>query len=401
MAGALNHLLRKRDGGHARVGFAELFYDLVFVFAITQLSHSLIAHMTPLGFAETGLLFLATWWTWIYTAWATNWLDPEKAGVRLMLFVLMGAGLLFSLSIPQAFGDRGALFAAAFVFMQVGRSLFLTLVMRRSRAGPMNFVRITSWMCLSGAFWLWGGFSDPHDRLLLWGIAVGIEFVGPFLGYRVPGLGASDPDEWDVEGAHMAERCGLFIIIALGESILITGTTFGGTPWTPGVIAGFASAFVGTIAMWWVYFNIGADRASTRIAHEAHAGRKARTEYTFLHIPIVAGIVVTAASDEMVLKHPGGHAEPLVAACLVGGPALYLLGNLFFKRATAGFFQLSHLVGLALLGTLGVAAVVATPLMLSIGASAVLVLVGLWETRSLGSRKADLQATAEISDSTH
>ena len=125
------HMLRDRaSGGHARVTYVELFFDLVFVFAVTQLSHGLMAHPSLLGVVETGLLLMAVWWAWIFTAWVTNWLDPERAPVRIMLFVAMVVGMVMTMSIPKAFGDRGLVFALAFVTIQLGRSLFTAWAMR-------------------------------------------------------------------------------------------------------------------------------------------------------------------------------------------------------------------------------------------------------------------------------
>lgn len=380
-------LLRARDGNHARVSFAELFFDLVFVFAVTQLSHSLIAHHSLLGFVETGMLFLAMWWAWIYTAWATNWLDPERIEVRLLLFVLMAAGLVMGIAIPEAFGARGAVFAIGFTFMQLARPLFMLAALRRhDPVNFRNFIRIAIWSAASALLWIWGGFADPHARLWLWAAALAVDFSAAVLGFRLPVLGASRTTEWRIEGGHVAERCGLFVIIALGESVLITGATFSEAQWTPAVLAGFASAFVGTIAMWWIYFNVGAERASDQIAHDADPGRIARLAYTYLHIPIGAGIVLTAASDEMVLGHPHGHADALTVFALVGGPMLYLLGNLLFKRATVGWTPLSHSMGLWLLAGLWMGAEWLTPLTLSLGSTAVLVMVAAWETGSLGRR---------------
>ena len=186
--------------------------------------------------------------------------------------------------------------------------------------------------------------------MALWAIAILIVSLGPIAAFWVPGLGRSDTRTWDVEGHHFSERCGLFIIIALGELILVTGAAFGETPWTPATIAAFASAFVGTVAMWWLYFDIGAERAARQLAQDKDPGRMARLAYTYFHIPIVAGIIVTAASDEMAVAHPGGHAGPGEIAALLGGPALYLFGNMIFKRTNAPYFPLSHMVGLGLLG---------------------------------------------------
>ena len=152
--------LLRSTSEEARVEPAELFFDLVFVFAITQLSHRLITHPDPRGFLETGLLLLAVWWVWINTAWVTNWLDPSRTRVRLLLFAMMGGGLVVSTSIPQAFDARGGLFAAAYVAMELGRSLFMIIANRRhERDNAMNFVRILIWQLAAAAFWIAGGLS--------------------------------------------------------------------------------------------------------------------------------------------------------------------------------------------------------------------------------------------------
>ncbi len=157
-AGA-NWLRTKGSPADSKVTFLELFFDLVFVFSISQLSHALSAHYTPLGAAEAALMTFAVWWVWVFTAWVTNWLDPEKTPVRGMLVVLMLLGLVLSASIPEAFGDKGLLFAAAYVLMQVGRSLFTLYAMKDSGGSNyLNFIRITSWLAVAGVFWIIGRF---------------------------------------------------------------------------------------------------------------------------------------------------------------------------------------------------------------------------------------------------
>ncbi len=387
---ARQSVLRPR-GGHedGRVTFVELFFDLVFVFAVTQLSHLLLAHLSLLGVIQTTLLLMAVWWVWIFTAWVTNWLDPDRPPVRLMLFALMLAGLVLSTSLPEAFEARGLAFATAYVFMQVGRSLFtLWAVGSHSPGNRRNFQRITAWLALAGGFWLAGGLADPATRLGLWALALAIEYLSPSVGFWLPRLGRSTTADWDIEGGHIAERCGLFIIIALGESILVTGATFGELAWTPETAAAFVTAFVGSVAMWWIYFNVGAGRGSRLIASTADPGRLARLAYTYMHLLIVAGIIVAAVADELVLAHPTGHGSPGTIATILGGPALYLAGNLVFKRATAERLPLSHLGGLALLALLIPPATVAPPLTTATAAALVLVLVAAWEWRSLGQIRA-------------
>ncbi len=384
-------VLRPRRGHEdSRVTFVELFFDLVFVFAVTQLSHLLLAHLSLLGALQTTLLLMAVWWVWIFTSWVTNWLDPDQSPVRLMLFVLMLAGLVLSTSLPQAFESQGLAFAAAYVFMQVGRSLFVLWALGRHHPGNRrNFQRITAWLAFAGVLWIAGGLAGHDARLGLWAAALFVEYLSPSVGFWLPRLGRSTTADWDIEGGHIAERCGLFIIIALGESILVTGATFSTLAWTAATALAFLTAFIGSVAMWWIYFNIGAERGSRLIASSADPGRLARLAYTYIHLLMVAGIIVSAVADELVLAHPGGHTGPATTLTVLGGPALYLAGNLLFKRATADRVPLSHLVALLLLVLLVPLPMVgAAPGLCAAAATLVLVLVAIWENCSLGTGRA-------------
>jgi low temperature requirement protein LtrA len=389
------NLLRSRDAhSEERVGSIELFFDLVFVFAVTQISHAIILHPDPLGFLEAGFLFLAIWWVWVDTAWVTNWLDVRHLPVRLLLFALMGAALVMTISLPDAFGARALPFALAYVGIQIGRHLFMLAALRgHATENYRNFLRILAWTLVEAPFWIAGALSpETPVRLALWSAGLAIVSTGPIAAFWVPFMGRSDTRTWDVEGHHFSERCGLFIIIALGESILVAGASFGQSHWDGASIRAFAAAFIGTIAMWWLYFDIGAERAARQLAKDADPGRIARLGYTYFHIPIVAGIILTAASDEMALAHPLGRAGPAAVAALLGGPALYLFGNLIFKRTSARYFPLSHLVGLGLLAALLPFAGRCSPLLLSIVAAGVLVLVAVWELFSLRETRAALNS---------
>jgi low temperature requirement protein LtrA len=389
IAARTSHLRTRHGHEHHRVTFLELFFDLVFVFAVTQLSHGLLEHLTPLGVLQTVILLLAVWWTWIDTAWITNWLDPDKPAVRVLLFALMLAGLVLSASIPKAFGERALMFALAYVAMLALRDMFMLWALHRHDAGNhRNFARISIWHMVTVPFWVAGALSEGPLRMVLWAAAVTFETIGPIAGFWVPILGRSTTADWNIEGAHMAERCGLFIIIALGESVLITGQTFAGLTWNSASVAAFLVAFLGSVAMWMVYFNIGAERSSKLAASSDDPGRIGRNGYTYLHILIVAGIIVAAVGDELVLHHPGGHTDVKTAAVIIGGPALYLLGNTLFKRLSAPYFPLSHLIGLGLLVLLIPAAIVAPPLLLSALTTAVLIVVVAWEWISLRQRAA-------------
>jgi len=382
-------LMRERvEGGHHRVTYVELFFDLVFVFAVTQISHTLLNHFSPLGFVQISILFLAVWWVWIFTSWITNWLDPEQTAVRAGLFVLMLAGLVLSTSIPKAFEERGLAFGFAYVAMQVGRTLFMFYAVPvERRALRINFVRIAIWLSVSGVFWVAGGFAHGEARLLLWGTAVAIEYVSPAAGFWIPGFGRSRVNDWSVEGGHMAERCALFIIIALGESILVTGATFADLKWTADAIGSFLVAFAGSLAMWWIYFHKGAEAGAHNISQAKDPGRVARLAYTYLHMPIVAGIVVVAVGDELVLAHPSGHSDAKTVIGIVGGPLLFLVGTILFKHTIHGRWQLSHLVGIAGLVVAASFGHLLSPLILSSITTGILLVVGAWEAISIGDKR--------------
>jgi low temperature requirement protein LtrA len=370
---------------HSRVTYAELFFDLVFVFAVTQISHTLLGRLTPLGLVQTTMLFLAVWWVWVYTSWITNWLNPELTPVRVLLFLLMLGGLVLSTSIPKAFESRGMWFALAYAAMQVGKTVFLWVSTPAWRSmARMNAVRITTWLSVSAVFWIAGGFAEGHSRMALWAIALAIEYISPAARFWIPKYGASSVADWVIEGGHMAERCAGFIIIALGESIVVTGATFADLPWTIETVGAFGSSFVGAIAMWWIYFHRGAEAGSEQISKSSEPGRLARLAYTYLHMPIVAGIIVAAVADELVLTHPAEHSDLKTVLTGIGGPMLFLIGTILFKHTFRGFLQLSHVAGIVMLAILAWFASALSPLTLSLLTSGIMIVVAAWESISLG-----------------
>jgi low temperature requirement protein LtrA len=385
-------LLRDRTrAGSGRVGMVELLFDLVFVFAVTQLSHTLLGELTLDNLVRVTMLFLAVWWVWMYTAWTTNWLDPERLAVRICLFALIVVGLFLSVSIPHSLAERGMVFAAAYVSMQVGRTLFVLWALRREPGRlAQTYRRMAVWFMVSGALWIVGGFAEPALRLAWWTLALAIEFLGPWALFWVPGLGRSSVTDWNVDGGHMAERCALFVIIALGESLLVTGATFAELSWDVPTLAAFFSAVLGSILMWWIYFDTGAERAQHRIAHAGDPGRTARSAYTYVHIVIVAGIIVCAVADELVLVHPG-HGSDAALMTILGGPACYLAGAAWFKWLTNDRKTppLSHMVGLALIAVLAGPALThaITPLICGMATTLVFAVVAAWETISLSTKR--------------
>lgn len=383
-ARARRSLLRGHGGGHAPVSNLELFFDLVFVFAITQLSHFFGHHMGWLGFAEGLMLFLALWWAWIYTTWVTNWLNPDRLPVRLMMLMLMLLSLGMAIALPKAFSGAGLAFAGCYVAMQLGRSAWVAAAFRSEGApNARNMLRITLWFCLSAPLWIGGALAGGAAQLMLWLAALAIEYTGPFALYRVPGMGRSSTSDWDISGSHMAERCSLFIIIALGEGIVVTGASFAGgiVDWPH--VAALLIAFVSSALMWWLYFDLAAGRGTRLIAGHAQAGRIARNAYTYLHMPIVLGIVIAAVGDALLLEAPGGFASPPLIAVQTGGGLLYLAGVGLFKRNanTMENFPMSHSVAIVAFAAWGLAAWNgAVPALRFAGIGAVILFVtAVWE----------------------
>jgi low temperature requirement protein LtrA len=247
---------------------------------------------------------------------------------------------------------------------------------------------------VSAVFWVAGGFAEGQSRLWLWVVALTIEYISPVVRFWTPRLGPSSVEAWSVEGGHMAERCAGFIIIALGEAVVVDGATFAELSWTPENVSAFLSALVSSIAMWWIYFHRGAEAGSVLISKSAESGRVARLAYTYLHIPIVGGIVLSAVADELVLKHPVGHLDPRAILSIIGGPLLFLVGTILFKLTIRGFLQLSHAAGIVALAVLVWFAHDLSPLWLSIFTTAIMIVVAVWESMSLTSGPEEPQSDA-------
>jgi low temperature requirement protein LtrA len=373
-------ILRPETEAAHQVTFFELFFDLVFVFSITQLSQGLLERLTISGAFQTLLLLLAVWWAWVYTAWATNWLDPDNRRVRLMLTGVMGASLVMAASLPDAFGDRGLVFAAMYTVIQVGRSGFVLWAFRNHPIQRRNFTRIVTWNVAASAIWLLGGFAEGSTREVIWVVALLVDYAAPAASFRIPGLGPSQTSDWTVSGSHFAERFKLFVILALGESILVTGATFSGLEPTLSTLAAFGVAFVGSVALWWIYFDRAADAASGVLQGSSDPGRLARSAYTYFHLPIAAGIIVTAVSDELIIAHPDGYADPATVAVTLGGPALFLLGHALYKRAIFGVVSVPRVAAIVALAALAPVGTSLAPLLLGALAALIVVGVAVWDT---------------------
>ena len=340
------------------------------------MSHLLLDDLSWKGAGEAALVLLVVWWAWNYTTWVTNELDPDSSIVRLLLIGIMLATLLMAVAIPEAFGSKGLLFACSYVAIQVGRHLFLTFA--SARPGTIERKRsghILVWLSAAGVFWIAGAFVEDEARAAVWLVALAIDYLGPVALYRVPGWPQLGPEAWDVETAHFAERFQLFVIIALGESIVLIGATTAELEIGATRLTALGLAFAGSAALWWLYFDYVAPIAQRRLELTDRTTLLARDGYTYLHVVLIAGIIVWAVGDELVIAHPTEVLPAVEVVVLVAGPAIYLLGHVLFRLRMAGTLSWKRLAGALACVAVGGLGSVAPGLALS--ALLVAVLVGV------------------------
>ena len=374
----------------------ELFFDLVYVFAITQLSHHLVAHFDVRTAGETLVLTLAVVYAWYMTAWLSNWLSPTQRPVQALLLTIMLLSLLMSSSISGAFEDRAWLFAGTYVAIQIVRAGFATVVFAPGTPQRIHFVNDLGWEVVTGAMWLAGAAADGDARLVIWAVAVTVTYLGVMSGHPVPGrsshlvtpIGSSTVQvHSDVSGEHILERGRLFFLIALGETLLTTGTAFAAGPIEVGPLVAFVNAFVCAAAIWWCYFH-RAEGEGLRATEESEDASGVAALATWILTLMVLAIVGIAVTDELAIAHPGHASEPLFVVLAFGGPAIFLLSQLLFMFRVGGAGLAPRVFAVAVFAVLTVLALLAEPSMLavSIAATVVVVAVAWSDTRFVNSR---------------
>ena len=318
----LSAVLREEE----RVKPLELFFDLVFVLAITQCTALMAGdeHATWKQLAQGLLVLGLLWWSWVGYAWLTSVVDPEEGAVRIAIFAAMAAFLIAALSIPDAFGGMALEFALAYAVVRAGQIALFVLASRDDPALRRSVISLAASTALGVGLLIVGSFLDEAGQGALWGLALLLDMAGPYF------FGSQG---WKLVPGHFAERHGLIIIVALGESIVALGVGA-----EVGLSVGVAAAAViGTVLvaeLWWIYFDVVALVSARRLAR-APEGRErnelARDSYSYLHFPMVAGIVLAALSLHDTLAHVEDPLETVPAFALLGGVALYLLGHVGFR----------------------------------------------------------------------
>jgi low temperature requirement protein LtrA len=370
--------VRRAPGAERVVTPLELFFDVVYVFALQQLSHHLLEHVDMRAGAETLILALAVFYGWYMTAWGMNLLEPDRLPVRLLLVGLMFSSLLMSVGIADAFGGRAWLFVTGYLLLQVGRSAFLVVALR-GRALGEQFVNVLIWELLTGGLWVAGAIAAGDARLVLWGLAVVATYAGAGTLHWLPGRGRC-ADLGDTEATtHLIERFRLFFIIALGETVLTMGAAFVDEPFEFDRLAALAISFTGTVALWWCYFQQG-ERIGFELAATAEGARNVGWWGTWTLTLIVLALIGVAVADEMAIAHPGDDSTRGFTSLAFGGPALFLLAQVIFLREAVGRVSRRRLLGLAALAILAIATAPLTLIAGIAASSAVLVAVAIADT---------------------
>ncbi|HEY2478546.1 MAG TPA: low temperature requirement protein A [Solirubrobacterales bacterium] len=373
----------RREGG--RVTPLELFFDLVFVLAITECTSLMSHHPSWAGLAQGLLVLGVLWWAWTSYAWLTSVIDPEAGAVRLVFFAAMASMLIAAICVPDAFGDLALTFALAIGFFRCAHIALFTIAsadapdLRRSTVslGVSTAIAVAI-LALAAAF-------DGLPQAGLWALALALDFAGPYF------FGA---EGWQLVPGHFAERHGLIVIIALGESIVEIGAGAAGhLDLGIGVAAVLGVAVAA--ALWWEYFDIVAPASAQRLI-DAEPGRVqntlARDSYSYLHLLLVAGIVLTAFGLKTVIVDTGAHLEGLTAFALLGGIALYLLGLVVFRYRHVQTWNHKKMILSALLAVLIPVATAIPALLTEAIATALLALLIIGEHAGYDERRARFRA---------
>src|SRR2546426_7526328 len=312
-----------------RVTPLELFFDLVVVFAITQVTSFLARSPTWGGLLRSVLLLGALWWAWAAYALLTNTLDPEEGAVRLAVLAAIAAMLVVSLAAPRAFGRDGVTFGVAYFVVRALHLVLFAIAGRGDRDLFGAVMRIVPTAILGATLLVVAGFFHGSAQLALWGAAVAVNYIGPLLGHM---------RGWRVSPEHFVERFGLIVIIAIGESIVAIGVGAAGLSLDAGVIAAALLGVTVAACLWWSYFDWVVYSAQARL-REATGSRRAalaRDAYSYLHLPMGGGIVLFAFGLKTTLPDVGALLPTVPAFGLVGGIALYLLAHVAFRLRIGG-----------------------------------------------------------------
>jgi low temperature requirement protein LtrA len=327
--------------------FLELFFDLAFVFAFTRLSQELHKDVTWFGLWDTVVTLLALWWVWSTTVWLTERLDPDRPLVQIVVIMIMFWALILAAAVPEAFGGGGTVFAIGYVTIQIIRSLFMLIALHGHQL-HRSVLQSLVWSAASGALWLAGGPLPRGVQEPLWTVAIILDYTAASFGWPLPGMGRSDIFNLPVGSEHLSERYRQFLIVALGDMILVTASTFSEGGLTANRWMAFTSAFLTTVLFWRIYIY----RAGELLHHAIAAAKRpvlSSQAAAYAHMVMVIGIVLTTVANELTIEHPFGHHRMAWTLVIIAGPALFLLGRALLEYTVFARVSRARLAGIVLI----------------------------------------------------
>lgn len=339
--------LLRHPGATRRATFLELLFDLVFVLALALVSQTLVDDFSPRGVLHAAVALLAIWWIWIMTTLVASFYNSESPALQAITVVSMLGASLMATTIPTAFGDRGLVFAGAYVTIHLGRTAFFASVLPASEARA-RAVRVMCWFAVSAVPWLIGAVVTGPARAALWILALVVDYSALAFGYPTPRWREVPKQQFAPTAEHLAERYHQFFAIALGDIILVGGLLFSHQEQSLVRIGAFLSAFTSALLFWRLYAHCAGDLLHRAIAVSPTPGRFTQSA-PYTHLLMVAGVVATAASAKLVIDHPHADTPWSEVALILGGPVIFLVGRARFDHEVFGRIARSLLVGLAVL----------------------------------------------------
>lgn len=353
-----------------RAGFVELLFDVVFVFTFTRLSDRMVSDLNWRSAYATFVLTLALWWVWYRLVWATNRYDSTRPAIQVLVIGTTLGSLLMAIAVPGAYGDSGLLFAGVYVAIQIVRPLWIILIGTNKEVRLVS-VRNLFWALISAVLWIAGAFTSIGTRVALWSVAVGLDYIAGVFDYPTPGLGRAGFRAHPIQEDHLTERYRQLLIIALGETILISGIQISPYGLERDRAAALLVSFVITVLLWQIYFYRAGELLAVAIASAqspAYVGRLA----SYAHLIMVTGVGLSAVGDELIISHPLGHTERRWVMVIFGGPAVFLVGRALLDYVTFSHVSWSRPIGLLTLAALAPVTLPLPPVLVAVAAAAVL-----------------------------
>lgn len=365
----------------------ELLFDLVFVFGVAQLSHHLLTHLSWQGAGETLVLLLAIFAVWARTSWSATMISVDLSRTPRLMLAVMLLGLFMNASVTNAFTVSGWGFVIPYLLIQFGRTIWTYF-----NAPDVNlrehYLRVLFWLFPTTLLWIVGAVANPDTRLLWWGLAAGIDLIGTWLAHPVPGRHLhSEHISFDV--SHMLERCRLFLLIALGETIVTAGTAVAESPITPMTIMTGTAALAGTIALWTLNFG-HSQRLNVRYRMETHDPIRIGRYAVIALLGLCAGLIALAVGYELVIAHPEGESSIQLSLLLYGGPILYLLAQSWYLYSVTGGSPRLRFIGIGILSLIGLLALTSQPFIALILLAATLAILAIFDQRTIRTDEGDL-----------